>query len=100
MGSDAASHTANRLTNICTKCTLLYMKAISFTEFRKHASTILKDVEQGESVEILRHGTVIARIVPASDDSLPGWKRSREVLAIKGISLSQTIISERRRSET
>ena len=41
------------LTNLCTECTLLYMKAISFTEFRKNASTILNDVERGDSVEIL-----------------------------------------------
>lgn len=74
------------------------MKEISFTEFRKHASEILGDVERGESVDILRHGRVIARIVPADEHRIPSWKRPREVLAIKGVSLSKTILEERRQS--
>ncbi len=88
------------LTNLCTECTLLYMKAISFTEFRKNASTILNDVEKGDSVEILRHGRVIARLIPATDEAIPSWKRPREILAVKGVLLSRTIIAERRRVRT
>ena len=77
----------------------MYMKAISFTEFRKHASTILSEVEQGETVEILRHGKAVARIVPVTDAKVPAWKIPRPMLSIKGVSLSKTIIEERRRSK-
>ena len=75
------------------------MRTMTFTEFRKHASEILGDVEKGESIDILRHGRVIARIVPAATSSIPSWKRTREVLTVKGISLSKTIVDERRQSE-
>ena len=44
------------------------MKNVTFTEFRKKASSILTDVENGEVVVVLRHGKPIAEIIP--DESL------------------------------
>ena len=75
------------------------MKKISFTEFRRQASDILNDVERGESVQITRHGKVIARIIPATDSQVPSWKRPRPGLVVPGISLSKTIIDERSNSD-
>ena len=75
----------------------MYMKSVSFTEFRQNASAILNAVERGESVYIQRHGRVIARLVPAADDDTPAWKRPGPRLAVKGGSLTQAILDERRR---
>ncbi len=76
------------------------MKLIHFTEFRRNASAILSEVETGETVRVLRHGKVIAQIVPASTRSrAPSWKRPGLRLQIKGRPLSSAIIEERRRRE-
>lgn len=88
------------LTGLCTDSTLVYMKAVSFTEFRKNASSILSDVEKGETVEILRHGKIVAKIVPATDSKIPSWKTPKPRLYVKGLSLSKMIIEERRGSRS
>ena len=77
------------------------MKTIAFTEFRKHASGVLSDVEKGETFLVLRHGKPIAEISPpsAESDKQPSWKRPRSRLTIKGASLSATILEERRRED-
>jgi prevent-host-death family protein len=74
------------------------MKTITFTEFRKHASGVLSDVEKGESFLVLRHGKPVAEISPASEDrhAKPSWKRPGLRLTAKGASLSSAIIEERR----
>ena len=77
----------------------MYMKAVSFTEFRKNASSILSDVERGETVEILRHGKIVARIIPATDSKIPAWKIRKPLLSVKGLSLSKMIIADRRESK-
>ena len=73
------------------------MKSVTFTEFRKHASTLIDDVEKGEIVRILRHGRPVAEISPVSGGSseTPSWKRPGLKLATKGISLSRAILQER-----
>jgi len=38
----------------------------SIADFRSHLSEILRRVEAGESVEIMRYGTTVARVIPAS----------------------------------
>jgi antitoxin (DNA-binding transcriptional repressor) of toxin-antitoxin stability system len=75
------------------------MKTITFTEFRKHASGLLSDVEKGETFLVLRHGKPIAEISPASPErgARPSWKRPGLRLTAKGASLSSAIIEERRR---
>jgi antitoxin (DNA-binding transcriptional repressor) of toxin-antitoxin stability system len=40
------------------------MKAVTFTGLRKNAFNVLNRVENGETVQVLRHGMAIARIVP------------------------------------
>jgi prevent-host-death family protein len=73
-----------------------HMKTVSFTEFRKNASTFIDLVEQGEQVEIQRHGKTVARLVPPGAKAEPSWKKSGLKLVTKGPSLSQAIIEDRR----
>ena len=77
------------------------MKAITFTEFRKHASGLFSDVEKGESFLVLRHGKPIAEISPPSTthEDGPSWKRPGLRLTAKGASLSSAILEERRRED-
>ena len=77
------------------------MKTLTFTEFRKHASGVLSDVEKGECFLVLRHGKPIAEICPPSAEhaAQPSWKRPRPRLTIKGASLSATILEERKRED-
>lgn len=73
------------------------MKTVNFTDFRKKASRYFSDVEQGETLLIIRHGKVIAEISPAEEMKLeqPSWKKPGLKLAVKGASLSSAIIEER-----
>lgn len=77
------------------------MKTVTFTEFRKHASGVLSDVEKGESFLVLRHGKPVAEISPPSAEraAKPSWKRPALRLTVKGVSLSSTILEERRRED-
>lgn len=76
------------------------MKTIAFTEFRKHASSVLSAVEEGEVVVILRHGKPVAEIKPVvSKDAIPSWKRPGIRLSVKGVKLSSAIIEERKRED-
>ncbi len=74
------------------------MKAVKFTEFRKHASELFSDVEGGENILVLRHGNPIAEISPVSStpEGVPSWKRRGLRLTAKGAALSKAIIEERR----
>ena len=75
------------------------MKTITFSEFRKHASEVLDLVEKGESIQVLRHGKAIARVVPAGRrKSKPSWKRPGLRLVKAGVSLSRAVLEERRAS--
>ncbi len=73
------------------------MKTVTFTEFRKNASGFFSEVENGETILILRHGKAIAEILPPTQSGLKmvSWKRPGLKLSIKGISLSKAILEER-----
>ncbi len=74
------------------------MKTITFTEFRKHASSLFSAVEDGEIIVVLRHGRPIAEISPVSQKSgLPSWKQPGLRLSVKGTELSSAILEERKR---
>lgn len=74
------------------------MKTISFTEFRKHASSIFSAVEDGAIFVVLRHGRPIAEISPISPkDDIPSWKKPGLRLSVKGSELSSAILEERER---
>ena len=73
------------------------MKTVTFTEFRKHASGLLSDVEKGETILVVRHGRPIAEVRPVSSalETGPSWKRPGPRLDVKGVSLSAAILEER-----
>ena len=73
------------------------MKTVTFTEFRRHASTFLTEVEEGKSIIIMRHSKPIAELIPyvAETDRLPAWKQPGIKLALAGAELSAAILAER-----
>jgi prevent-host-death family protein len=75
------------------------MLSTGFTKFRTHAASYLDKVEHGETIVITRHGRPVAEIVPPSGSTASkSWKRPAARIAIKGISLSRSIVSDRRES--
>ena len=73
------------------------MVTINFTQFRQHAKEYLDAVGKGEIVSIKRHGKIIAQIISPAKKQ-PAWKRAVKPLVIPGVSLSKTILEERRKS--
>jgi len=73
------------------------MKTVNFTEFRKRASELFSEVEQGEKIIVTRHGKAIAEIMSPDQETagVPSWKIPVERVAIRGGGLAQTIIEER-----
>ncbi|HLD56621.1 MAG TPA: type II toxin-antitoxin system Phd/YefM family antitoxin [Candidatus Omnitrophota bacterium] len=73
------------------------MTKTTFTEFRKHAKAYFDSVEQGETVRVIRHGKVIAEIVPPHENlNQKAWKKPGLKLLIPGASLTKAILLERR----
>ena len=76
------------------------MISVTFTEFRKDASALFSAVENGEKIQVIRHGKPIAEIVPFKDSAnhVPSWKKRKVRHTIKGEELSSLIVSEREQS--
>ena len=73
------------------------MTQTTFTEFRKHAKTYFDSVEKGETVRVIRHGKVIAEVVPPHESAdKKAWKKPGLRLMVPGVSLTKVILSERR----
>jgi antitoxin (DNA-binding transcriptional repressor) of toxin-antitoxin stability system len=73
------------------------MTKTTFTEFRKHAKAYFDSVEKGEIVCVIRHGKVIAEIVPPSERSnRKSWKKPGLKLSVPGTSLTKAILNERK----
>ena len=74
------------------------MTTATFTEFRKNASRYFSQVEDGETVVVIRHGKIIAEIVPPRNGGTlePAWKKPALKLIGDGISLSEAILQERK----
>ena len=72
------------------------MKTVSSSEFRKNASSYLDLVEKGEEVDILRHGKVVARLVPPGPRAEPAWKKPGLKLVTKAPSLTKAILEDRK----
>ena len=73
------------------------MKTITFTEFRKRASSLLAEVEEGETLIILRHSKPIAEVKPfaGEQEDVPAWKQPGIKLDYPGAELSTAILAER-----
>lgn len=75
------------------------MTRTTFTELRKHAKTYFDSVENGETIQILRHGKVIAEITPPRESiSERAWKKPGLKLIVPGVSLTKAVLAERRES--
>lgn len=77
------------------------MHTIPLSEFRAHASAMIDLVEKGETVRILRHGKLVAELVPPKPEApvkVPSWKRPItpvNILRPDGKTGAQLIIEER-----
>lgn len=71
------------------------MVAISFSQFRQNAKKYLDAVERGETIRVMRHGRVIAEVVPPHRRQ-PAWKNNGLQLVIPGASLSEAVLKERK----
>ena len=73
------------------------MTQTTFTEFRKHAKAYFDSVEKGETIRVLRHGQVIAEVVPPHENSdKKTWKKPGLKLVIPGVSLTEALLKDRR----
>jgi prevent-host-death family protein len=70
------------------------MKTATFTEFRNQAKKYFDAVQDGESIEIYRHGKPVAILTPVSKRSQERWKTARP-LALSGVSLSHAVLADR-----
>ncbi len=76
------------------------MKTVTFTQLRQNAASYFDAVEQGETIQVLRHGKPIAEIAPASNEERAlSWKQPGLRLSIKGAYLSREILRERKQSK-
>ena len=77
------------------------MKSVTFTDFRKNASGLFSEVENGQTLVVLRHGKPIAEVSPITNrgETAPSWQRPALRLRSKGASLSAAILEERRRED-
>ncbi len=73
---------------------------INVKEARRKFSSILDQVQEGDQVVIRRRGKEIARLVPPKGEGkrLPGLKKFRAAIRVKGESLS-TVVKRGRAEE-
>ena len=74
------------------------MIEINAKEARSKLSMLLKHVEEGDEVIILRRGKKVARLLPSQGEGkrLPTLKEFRASIRIKGDSLSAVVARERK----
>lgn len=73
------------------------MRTVTFSELRHQAKKYFDAVENGETVEIYRHGKPVAILMPARKRPLNRWKTFRP-LKLSGASLSRAILADRSES--
>ena len=75
------------------------MTRTTFTDLRKHAKTYFDSVEKGATIQVLRHGKVIAEITPPHDNAENrAWKKPGLKLLVPGVSLTKAVLMERSQS--
>ena len=81
------------------------MKTIGAYEAKTHFSELLSEVAAGETIEITKHGTPVARLVPIRDEfaaaaaAIDEWERYRDehnVVLGGGITIRELIEEGRR----
>ena len=73
------------------------MITVTFTELRNQAKKYFDAVENGETIEVCRHGKPVAVLAPIALHSMERWKRAYP-LKLERASLSKAILAERRES--
>jgi len=73
------------------------MKSVTFSELRNNAKKYFDTVEQGETLEVFRHGKPVAILMPASSRRRAGT-RAAAPLRIPGVSLARAVLKEREES--
>ena len=71
------------------------MRSVTFSELRNSARKFFDAVERGESVQVFRHGKLVAMLIPANMEAKARWKQANPV-RLDGPSLSAAILGERR----
>ncbi len=74
------------------------MIEVNAKEARSKLSMLLKRVEEGDEVVILRRGRRVARLLPSQNEGrrLPSLKEFRASIQIKGDALSTVVTRERK----
>ncbi len=70
------------------------MRSVTFSELRNQAKKYFDAVENGETVEVYRHGKPVAILMPVRKSSTGRWKKSHP-LRLSGASLSGAILADR-----
>lgn len=62
------------------------MRSVTFSGFKKQASSFINDVKKGEIILIKRHGKAVAKISPVLENAskTPSWKNPRFKIGNKG----------------
>lgn len=58
---------------------MCYMKRVGVRELRQNASVLLRDVADGETIEITHHGHPVAQLIPINNDPWSALIASNEV---------------------
>ena len=74
------------------------MKSVSLTQFRANASELFTEVENGQTILVLRHGRPVAEVSPVRGRTgqQPAWQKPGLRLVATGAGLAEAIMSERR----
>lgn len=70
------------------------MLITTFTQLRNEGKKYFDAVENGETVEIYRHGKPVAILSPIQNKSMSRWKKA-DPIKISGVSLSNVILQQR-----
>ena len=74
------------------------MKIVTFSQLRNNAKKYFDAVENGETVEVYRHGKPVAIVSPVAGKPAGPRRNLFDPIRIPGVSASKLIIEERRRS--
>jgi antitoxin (DNA-binding transcriptional repressor) of toxin-antitoxin stability system len=76
------------------------MITVNFTEFRQRARSYFQAAQEGEKVRVLSHGKPIGDIIsPEEPKKVPSWKQPRRRFLLRGVSLTEEVLKERRESK-
>ena len=76
------------------------MVSVNIRELTHNFSSYLKKVKAGERLIIMERNSPVAEVIPHNENvTYPGWKRKIDRIKIKGETISETVIKERREAK-